>query len=38
VLELLRRQAQASDATLVVATHDHRLAPHFRHRLELAVG
>jgi putative ABC transport system ATP-binding protein len=36
VLELLRRQAQASDATLVVATHDHRLAPHFRHRLELA--
>jgi putative ABC transport system ATP-binding protein len=38
VLELLRRQAEASDATLVVATHDHRLAPHFRHRLELAAG
>jgi putative ABC transport system ATP-binding protein len=36
VLELLRRQAQAFGATLVVATHDHRLAPHFRHRLELA--
>jgi len=36
VLDLLRRQAQAADATLVVATHDHRLAPHFRHRLELA--
>jgi putative ABC transport system ATP-binding protein len=36
VLELLRRQAEASEATLVVATHDHRLAPHFRHRLELA--
>ena len=36
VLGLLRRQAQASGATLVVATHDHRLAPHFAHRLELA--
>jgi putative ABC transport system ATP-binding protein len=36
VLDLLRRQAQASGATLVIATHDHRLAPHFRHRLELA--
>jgi putative ABC transport system ATP-binding protein len=36
VLDLLRRQAQATGATLVVATHDHRLAPHFRHRLELA--
>jgi putative ABC transport system ATP-binding protein len=35
VLDLLRRQAQASGATLVVATHDHRLAPHFAHRLEL---
>jgi tungstate transport system ATP-binding protein len=35
VLDLLRRQAQASAATLVVATHDHRLAPHFEHRLEL---
>jgi putative ABC transport system ATP-binding protein len=36
VVELLRRQAEASDATLVVATHDHRLEPHFAHRLELA--
>lgn len=35
VLDLLRRQAQASAATLVVATHDHRLAPLFEHRLEL---
>jgi putative ABC transport system ATP-binding protein len=35
VLDLLRRQAQASGATLVVATHDQRLAPHFAHRLEL---
>jgi putative ABC transport system ATP-binding protein len=36
VLDLLRRQAEASGATLVVATHDHRLAAHFAHRLELA--
>jgi putative ABC transport system ATP-binding protein len=36
VLDLLRRQAQASGATLIVATHDHRLVPHFAHRLELA--
>ena len=35
VLDLLRRQARASGATLVVATHDHRLTPHFAHRLEL---
>jgi putative ABC transport system ATP-binding protein len=35
VLDLLRRQAQATGATLVVATHDHRLAPHFAQRLEL---
>ena len=35
VLDLLRRQAQATGATLIVATHDHRLAPHFAHRLEL---
>jgi putative ABC transport system ATP-binding protein len=35
VLDLLRRQAQASGATLVVATHDQRLTPHFAHRLEL---
>jgi ABC-type lipoprotein export system ATPase subunit len=35
VLDLLRRQAQASDATLVVATHDQRLTPHFARRLEL---
>jgi putative ABC transport system ATP-binding protein len=36
VLDLLQRQAQASGATLVVATHDHRLQPDFEHRLELA--
>jgi putative ABC transport system ATP-binding protein len=36
VLDLLRRQAEGSGATLVVATHDQRLAPHFAHRLELA--
>jgi len=36
VLDLLQRQAQASGATLIVATHDHRLQPHFEHRLELA--
>jgi putative ABC transport system ATP-binding protein len=36
VLDLLRRQTQGSGATLVVATHDQRLAPHFAHRLELA--
>jgi putative ABC transport system ATP-binding protein len=36
VLDVLRRQAQATGATLVVATHDHRLAAHFAHRLELA--
>ena len=36
VLDLLRRQAQGWGATLVVATHDQRLAPHFAHRLELA--
>ena len=35
VLDLLRRQAQATGATLMVATHDHRLAAHFAHRLEL---
>ena len=36
VLDLLQRQAQASGATLIVATHDHRLQPHFDQRLELA--
>jgi putative ABC transport system ATP-binding protein len=35
VLELLLRQADASGATLVIATHDARLAPHFAERLEL---
>jgi putative ABC transport system ATP-binding protein len=35
VLGLLRAQAEASGATLVIATHDARLKPHFRHRLEL---
>lgn len=35
VLALLRAQAEASGATLVIATHDARLKPHFRHRLEL---
>ena len=35
VLALLRAQAEASGATLVIATHDARLKPHFEHRLEL---
>jgi putative ABC transport system ATP-binding protein len=35
VLALLRAQAEASGATLVVATHDARLKPDFGHRLEL---
>jgi putative ABC transport system ATP-binding protein len=35
VLALLRAQAESSGATLVIATHDARLKPHFRHRLEL---
>ena len=35
VLRLLRTQAEGSGATLVIATHDGRLKPHFRHRLEL---
>jgi putative ABC transport system ATP-binding protein len=35
VFALLRDQAAASGATLVVATHDARLQPFFRHRLEL---
>jgi putative ABC transport system ATP-binding protein len=35
VLRLLRTQAEASGATLVIATHDGRLKPHFSHRLEL---
>jgi putative ABC transport system ATP-binding protein len=35
VLALLRAQAEAASATLVIATHDGRLKPHFGHRLEL---
>ena len=35
VLALLCAQAEASGATLVIATHDARLKPHFGHRLEL---
>jgi peptide/nickel transport system ATP-binding protein len=35
VMALLRAQAEASGATLVIATHDARLKPHFGHRLEL---
>jgi putative ABC transport system ATP-binding protein len=35
VLALLRAQSEASGATLVIATHDARLKPHFGHRLEL---
>jgi putative ABC transport system ATP-binding protein len=38
VLALLRAQAEASGATLVIATHDARLKPFFQHRLELPVG
>ena len=37
VLALLRAQAEAARATLVIATHDGRLKPFFRHRLELPV-
>jgi putative ABC transport system ATP-binding protein len=36
VLRLLREQAEASGATLVIATHDQRLSPHFDQRLTLA--
>jgi putative ABC transport system ATP-binding protein len=35
VLALLRAQAEASDATLIIATHDARLKAHVGHRLEL---
>jgi putative ABC transport system ATP-binding protein len=35
VLRLLRAQAEASGATLLIATHDARLKAHFSHRLEL---
>ena len=35
VLRLLRAQAEASGATLLIATHDARLETHFGHRLEL---
>jgi putative ABC transport system ATP-binding protein len=35
MLALLRGQADASGATLLIATHDHRLKPHFDHQLEL---
>jgi putative ABC transport system ATP-binding protein len=38
VLALLRAQAVTSGATLIIATHDARLKPHFGHRLELPVG
>jgi putative ABC transport system ATP-binding protein len=35
VVALLRAQAAASGATLMIATHDARLQPFFQHRLEL---
>jgi putative ABC transport system ATP-binding protein len=35
VVALLRAQAEASGATLLIATHDARLKAHFTHRLEL---
>jgi putative ABC transport system ATP-binding protein len=35
VLALLRTQAEASGATLLIATHDARLKAHFTHHLEL---
>ena len=35
VLRLLLTQAEASGATLLIATHDGRLKAHFAHRLEL---
>jgi putative ABC transport system ATP-binding protein len=34
-LELLRAQAAACGATLVIATHDQRIRDHFPRRLEL---
>jgi putative ABC transport system ATP-binding protein len=37
VLRLLRGQAEASGATLLIATHDARVKAHFAHRLELPV-
>lgn len=37
VLDLLREQAAACDATLLVATHDHRVKERFDRRLELEV-
>ncbi len=36
VISLLLAQARASDATLVVSTHDARLQEHFNHRLDLS--
>jgi putative ABC transport system ATP-binding protein len=38
VVRLLLQQADSSGATLVVATHDHRLTPHFAERLTLAAA
>jgi putative ABC transport system ATP-binding protein len=38
VFRLLHAQAEASGATLLIATHDARLKSHFRHRLELPAG
>jgi putative ABC transport system ATP-binding protein len=38
VVTLLRAQAEASGATLVIATHDARLQPFFQHHLELPAG
>jgi putative ABC transport system ATP-binding protein len=38
VAELLLAQAAAAGASLLVATHDRRLAGHFEERLELAGG
>jgi putative ABC transport system ATP-binding protein len=36
VVRLLLQQTDSSGATLVIATHDHRLRPHFAERLRLA--
>ena len=35
VMELLNRQAQEADAALVIATHDSRIAHHFKHVIRL---
>lgn len=35
VIELLKEQASANDATLIIVTHDQRLKSHFKNKVEL---